>query len=57
MSPYCDGPPTCTPELVGREKPVTADMTAVLEMYHDVGVSDYRSVRIDARVLDGTAGR
>lgn len=42
-------PPT---ELVRREIPVTADMTAVLEMYHDVGVSDSRSVRVDARVLE-----
>ena len=39
-------------ELVRREIPVTADMTAVLEMYHDVGVSDSRSVRVDARVLE-----
>ncbi len=38
-------------ELVRREIPVTADMTAVLEMYHDVGFSDYRSVRVNARVL------
>ncbi|MDE0120236.1 MAG: insulinase family protein [bacterium] len=39
-------------ELVRREIPVTADMTAVLQMYHDAGVPDYRSVRVDARVLD-----
>ena len=39
-------------ELVRRVIPVTADMTAVLEMYHDTDISDYRSARVNARVLD-----
>ena len=39
-------------ELVRRVIPVTADMSAVLQMYHDAPVSDYPSARVNARVLD-----
>ncbi len=39
-------------ELVQREIPVTADMSAVLQMYHDTGISAYLSERVNARVLD-----
>ena len=39
-------------ELVRREIPITADMSAVLQMYHDIVVSDYPSARVNARVLD-----
>lgn len=39
-------------ELVRREIPVTEDMSAVLEMYHDSDVSDFPSVRVNAQVLD-----
>jgi zinc protease len=39
-------------ELVRREIPVTADMSAVLQMYHDAHVSDSLSVRVNADVLD-----
>ncbi|MDE0600816.1 MAG: insulinase family protein [bacterium] len=39
-------------ELVRREIPVTADMTAVLQMYHDVEVSASPSVRVNGRVLE-----
>ena len=38
--------------LVRREIPVTADMSAVLEMYHDAEVSGSPSVRVNAHVLD-----
>ena len=49
---YVDRHRPAPTELVRREIPVTADMSAVLEMYHDVGVSDYPSARVNARVLD-----
>ena len=39
-------------ELVRREIPVTADMSAVLEMYHDAEVSYSPSVRVNADVLE-----
>ena len=39
-------------ELVRRNIPVTGDMSAVLEMYHDAEVSDSLAVRVNARVLD-----
>ena len=39
-------------ELVRREIPVTADMSAVLQMYHDTPVSDSPSVRVNGDVLE-----
>ena len=39
-------------ELVQREIPVTADMSAVLQMYHDAAISAYLSERVNARALD-----
>lgn len=38
--------------LVRREIPVTADMSAVLQMYHDAPVSDSPSVRVNGDVLE-----
>ena len=49
---YVDRHQPAPSEVVRREIPVTADMSAVLEMYHDAAVSDYASVRVNARVLD-----
>jgi len=39
-------------ELVQREIPVTADMSAVLQMYHDTAISAHLSERVNARALD-----
>ncbi|MCQ3803088.1 MAG: insulinase family protein [Acidimicrobiia bacterium] len=39
-------------ELVRREIPVTADKSAVLEMYHDADIAPSPSVRVNAGVLD-----
>ena len=49
---FVDRHPPAPAELVRREIPVTADMSAVLQMYHDAEVSRHPSVRVNARVLD-----
>ena len=49
---YVDRRSPAPSELVRREIPVTEDMSAVLEMYHDADISESSSVRVNARVLD-----
>lgn len=49
---YVDRHRPAPTELVRREIPVTADMSAVLEMYHDAEISYTPAVRVNAQVLD-----
>ena len=49
---YVDRHQPAPTQLVRREIPVTADMSAVLQMYHDARISDYPSVRVNGDVLD-----
>ena len=49
---YVDRHRPAPSELVRREIPVTEDMSAVLEMYHDADVSESPSVRVNAGVLE-----
>ncbi len=50
---YVDRHPPRPTELVRRVIPITADMSAVLEMYYEtnIAISDYPSARVNARVL------